>query len=284
MPLKGLPPKPKNYNPIRRLVDTYYDIQKLRIQTFNRIVSDLYYKDLVDGKISVDSERAMGKYSNLAKAIIKGEEEAPSEHIHEIVNTFKMLEARERKLAKTLEDYLANNPHPLHAEYLKNVKGAGPVLSAAIIAYGPYSRFPTISRLWKYSGLLPRDKLGTKYSRRMKRLWMVSAMTFLKMGEKSPYYRLYKKYKEKIADKHPDWSRRKVHIDALKRTAKIFASHIWYAWHYHVDDRIPPLPYAITHLGHVEWIDPWIIHGMDSPIVKHYEKLFKEKGIVIYIP
>ena len=107
---------------LRFLIESKYDLQKLRIMTGHRI---LKYGETV------------------AMVEIKGVGQT---------SLFAQLQALEYGVDKEVKGELAN--HPVAYEYLRRVKGIGPILAAGLIAWiQDPGRFRTISKLWSYAGL-----------------------------------------------------------------------------------------------------------------------------------
>ncbi|MDH5634223.1 MAG: transposase [Candidatus Bathyarchaeota archaeon] len=127
---------------IRYLVENYYDIQKLRTASFNRVVA--YVK-------SQQISSAAVKPSVIAHKIVKGDVEVPKE-ISNVVWFYNSLLNTEKQLAKRMD--VASENHSLRVQYLNKILGIGPVFSSGLIAWlSPISRFSNISQLWAYCGL-----------------------------------------------------------------------------------------------------------------------------------
>jgi len=127
---------------IRFLVENYYDIQKLRIESFNRVVA--YAK-------SKQKSSAAVKPSVIARKILKGDREVPKE-ISNLVWFHNNLNDIEKELVKRLD--AASETVEIRIEYFNKILGIGPVFSSGLIAWlSPISRFDNISKLWAYCGL-----------------------------------------------------------------------------------------------------------------------------------
>ncbi|MGC8978651.1 transposase [Caldisericum sp.] len=134
---------------------------------------------------------------------------------------------------------------PIYTQWLKDVKGIGPVLSAVLISYIDVSKFPTISKLWRYAGLgvtnglAERRKKGEKahFNPKLKTLCYLIGMSFIRNGE--GYRKLYDKFKEEYKEKWKDGcpspvcqkngicSENHKHMAALRKTVKVFLAHYW---------------------------------------------------------
>lgn len=215
---------------LKRYVYIYYQIQKTRITVGNRIHS-----------------------------YTQGTAEIP-DGVEYLISLKEFTEQIEKELEKRITQIVRD--HPFYSEYLRYVKGIGPMLGASIIAHGPYSRFATVSKLWKYMGVAPgqgpfnQDK---KYNRKMKVTFYKAGFNFVKLGDRSPYGSLYKEFREEYEKKWPDKSKLNKHLAALRKVVKLFASHVWAVWWEIMEGKEPPtMPYPFVHqTGHRDYYDPW---------------------------
>lgn len=257
--IKALPSLPDDYPLLRKYVELYYDIQKSRIQMENRITSYLWLQAATRGEIQPGDKRARGKFAKMTKLYLKGKEEPP-EDIEYFVVTRNHLYELERVLGIKLGEFAYT--HEFFTEYLQHIKGIGPILGTGIIAFGPYSRFPTISKMWKYMGTAPGQGPGNpdkKYNRKMKVTFYKSAMQFVKLGVRSPYGRLYKKWRAEYDQKRPEWKPFRRYWASLRKVAKLLAAHVWLVWWSLMEGQDPPTkPYPFAHQqGHADYYDPW---------------------------
>jgi hypothetical protein len=167
-------------------------------------------------------------------------------------------------------------------------------LLVAII--GDVGRFPNVAKLWAYAGLHVKDGKAVKREKGQKANWSAElkmtcwkiAQSFVKCG--GPYRDLYDTYKAyliarevrngnviwktdvksskfvaahvpKGADttpptKQPDWTLGRINNMALRRTAKLFLSHLWAIWR-ELEGLPVTEPFAKARLGHESMIDPW---------------------------
>ena len=158
---------------IRWLVENYYDLQKLRIEAFNRIVAYVKSQGLVENHLhgakshanpenhTEDASHCLGetqseaaeevKPSVIAHRIIRQDVEVPKD-MSELVWYHNSLYETEKQLVKRLDAWSSHRP--IRINFLARIYGIGPILSSGIIALvAPISRFPTISSLWAYAGL-----------------------------------------------------------------------------------------------------------------------------------
>ncbi len=259
---------------IRFLVEQYYDIQKMRVQAFNRIIAYVKshashnvnetHKHIASHKsIETQSKHAV-KPSIIAKRIIKGEVAVPAE-IGDLVWYHNRLYETEKELAKKLDAWSKN--HPLRIHFLNRIQGMGPILSSALIAWlSPISRFPNISKLWKYCGLAPGQKRrrGQKinYNPHLKTLMWKIATSFEKQKpEKSFFRRLYDKKKayyytredlRSAVEKGDKGARKHIQLLTLTFTAKRFSAYLWLHWR-KLEGLPITKPYAFDVLGHTDY-------------------------------
>ena len=188
---------------LRSLVKGFYDIQKLRIATGNRIVAALRPEAVAAMEAASESKSAEAKEAE-DKAKLKLLQLACAEYdrITDIyVSQFdakgridKALEAADGlQLVKTKVDYalitqyksileveinfskiieIEVKKHPLWDKFLAKVAGCGPIMSAVCIAYLDPTKAAHASAFWKYAGLdvvaVPQQDGTVKYEGRAK--------------------------------------------------------------------------------------------------------------------
>jgi hypothetical protein len=156
---------------LRSMVRGSYDLQKLRIESGNRLVATFKAKlghepgtketDTIDeeGQSLLDELKAT--YKRLTEGVVdklpsrrkwKGEDRLISTYTEAcLIQQYLKLEAAEveqfKHLGGTLEDFAVYN------EFLKGVKGCGLAMSAVIIGEFDISKATYASSLWKYAGL-----------------------------------------------------------------------------------------------------------------------------------
>lgn len=212
---------------LRILVETFYDMQKLRIAMSNRI----YAYDKVGLLEYIDPEPALGK-----------------------------LKEAEKELEQEIISVVTN--HPLWGAWFKAVKGIGPIMAAGIIAWrDDINKADTISAFWKYHGLAPsqsKRRKGEKldYNPKAKtHIWKVGMQLLKAKGRYSDiYYAAKAKYekREDIREKHEnivEYVTRKdkraakyeaeggmksyklhIHYMALRKMCKQFLADTWIMW------------------------------------------------------
>lgn len=246
----------------RYLVDTYYSLQKFRIETSNQVFA-------------------------------LNQSEEPHDTLGFFFGQFKVLEG---DIQKALDTYSAAQPL---GEWARLHVGVGPVIAAGLLAHIPIEKTPSVSSLWRFAGLAPGQRYvkGEKrdWNAGLKVLCWKLGDSFVKQsGREQCYYgHLYlqrkifegqrneaggnaeaaaKQLKEKqIRDaklkktleggKLPEGQ---LLMRARRYAVKRFLAHYWqqaYWFHYGTE---PPRAYVFEHMGHVhEEHNPYV------PIFKH---------------
>jgi len=290
---------------IRFLIEQYYDIQKLRVEAFNRIVAyvkshiniETHLKnasqirtenhkirasqnkyethrrgasqEIDETQVQVASQDsfelhtadASVKPSIIAHKITKGKLSVPKE-IADLVWYHNALLETEKQLAKRLNAWSSH--HPLRINFLNRIRGIGAILSSGLIAWlHPISRFPNISKLWKYCGLAPgqKRKRGQKlnYNPHLKTLMWKIATSFEKQkASKSIYRRLYEEKKrylneredlKKAVEEKRKGAKLHIRLLALRFIAKRFLADLWVTWR-KLEGLPITKPYSVAILGH----------------------------------
>jgi len=290
------PPEPSAGNngsapTIRFLIEQYYDIQKLRVATFNRIVAYCKAKDSHENSENQDlnashhqfenhpeyadqleggseKERADGKYRDEAWDLAESEPDDLPREVRDLIWYFKSLYSTEKNLAKRLDIW--SRDHSLRMEFLSTIRGIGPILSSGLIAWlSPISRFENISKLWKYCGLAPGQKRTsgekTNYNPKLKTFMWKIASSFEKQKPEACKYRKIYDEKKAYYMSRPDLkadieSGRKgaklhVRLMAMRYAVKRFLADLWVVWR--TMEGLPVTkPYAIDILGHSGYEPP----------------------------
>jgi len=225
---------------LRILVESYYDMQKLRIATNNRL--KIYEKFNM-----VTSQQAAT--------------------IQTIINTLK---EEEKSYERMVRDEVKGIPIFL---WLKEVKGIGPVMAGGLIAWiDDIARFPTVSKLWAYAVGKPgeRRQKGAKcgWNPRLKtHCWRIGTQLLRAKGRYADFYYQFKRQyleREDIKKAHESGKAvggklsYKIHIHqmALRKMIKLFLSHLWEQWRKFEGLPIRE-PYSIEKLGHTTKIEPF---------------------------
>lgn len=154
---------------IRVMVRGAYDLQKLRIQTGNRIVVNFKAKlgqsaSTPESELGNDEKKLLDqlrvRYRRLTDGVadklptfnkFEGDEVISNYTELCLLNQYFELESREAKSFKQIEKALQE--YPIYNEFLSDVKGCGPAMSAVIISEIDIHKARYASSLFKYAGL-----------------------------------------------------------------------------------------------------------------------------------
>lgn len=198
-------------------------------------------------------------------------------------------ELLEDETKKALDRY--SRSHPI-GRWLRSITGIGPVMAAGLLGFVDINICNTAGKLWAYAGLRPSSapRKGEKisYNPQLKKLCYLIGESFIKVSGKEDalYGQLYKQKKAyyqakneagdyatraaeilskynygKDTDAYKYYSEGKLppaHIHAMARrwAVVIFLSHLQEVWYRFEFNKEPPAPYAMAHLGHVDYIPP----------------------------
>lgn len=228
---------------LRTMVRGSYDLQKLRIQTGNRIVANFKAKlgqapskpeeemDAVGKGILLDLRASYKKLTDGLKRFprqitFKGDGLISDYTELCLIGQYVDLERSEeehfRRLGQILRDY------PIYTQFLEGVKGCGPAMSGVIISEFDIHLAKYPSSLWKYAGLDVAEN-GAGRSRRAEHLvdvaytnkageeatrksitfnpWLKTKLYVLGtclMKTSGPYKKIYDDYKHRL-ENHPNW-------------------------------------------------------------------------------
>jgi len=246
---------------LRILVDTYETFQKERVRAGNRILM------IAKGRDNADEIRG------------------------EFLTLLCEMEDIERKIAKDIEAHLKNNP--VYADFLKHIKGVGPLLSARLMAL-PLRLGEHLSSWNAYFGLTPyywkavcenghkilySKEVGTcrvcggaivkleKVEGAPRRVagyqtfWnpyarktaFLMGKQFIKLGTRGYYGRVYRNAKQRYSAKYPNEKPFLIDARAVRSAVKLFIAHFHQAVH---DIYGIPVskPYAFEYLAHEDFI------------------------------
>lgn len=205
-------------------------------------------------------------FHNRVAAIERGADDATKEGL-------ALLQAWEERFSK-LEDeanediYNLIRDEPI-VQDIQAIKGIGPILAAKLVSMVDISRSPTVSAFWRYcgyaviDGAAERRTRGEKlhYSSRVRSTCYLIGSSFLKTKD-SPYKPLYYDAKEYYQEVHPDWTKKHIHLAALRKMIKVFLCHLWEYWREMEGLETPPL-YVMQQMGHTHKYDKrdfgWIV-------------------------
>lgn len=204
--------KPKRpYSEIRFLIDRYYSIQEHRIAMQLQII------------------------------------QCEKENIP--VETVKYYHQQFHTLEKDIEKHIGKvvKKHPLWKNFLKDVKGIGPVIAASFIAHVDIAKCTHASSLWRYCGLAV--DLNTGRAERLTKGKKISWNPFMKtvawkIGEsfiktKGKYRTIYDTSKQMYQAKFPTeakdgnrklYTKGHIHAMAKRRAVKLFLDELYRFW------------------------------------------------------
>ena len=246
---QSIPPEQKakwESTKLRELVEAYYDIQDVRMQTSNR-VQNRASKEILEPKTA-------NEISDLLAA------------------TLKPLESNlQTRIMKEVKNHVA------WEGFLSKVYGIGPCLAGGIISWiGDVKRFETVSKLWRYFGLAvingksERLKAGEKihYNPKCKILAWKVGQSFVKVGKayrglydnKVAFYKAKggcggeheREGEEGKRVKKPCVETGHIHNMAIRAVVKIFLQHVWCSWR-EIEGLPVTEPYPIAKLGHTTY-------------------------------
>ena len=237
----------------RYLVDAYYQMQKSRIETGNRMSA---------------GERG---------------DEPPMEVLTWLDDQLSILE---NEVKWQLRAFAEATPV---GEWAMSICGIGPVISAGLLAHIDIEKAPTVGHVWAFAGLDPTRKWekGQKrpHNARLKTLCWKIGESFVKVSgnEKDVYGQVYLQrkadeqarneggvyadqaaavikrtptHKQAATYKKGKLSDNHIHMRAMRYSVKLFLAHfhhVAYESHYGTP---PPKPYVIEHGGHTKFIGP----------------------------
>ncbi len=112
----------------------------------------------------------------------------------------------------------------------------------------------------------PKPARGERasYDQYAKTVCYLIGASFLKSG--GAYADYYRREKAKLERDRPGWPAARRHLTALRKTEKLFLSHLWLVWR---EALVLPLtePYAHAVQDHESLIDPWaMVAGADASL------------------
>lgn len=238
---------------INILIRAYYDAQKTRIA--------------LDGQIGTKKDGSLKKNTPDRELQLLAYLLEERERVYEREKNLEKIISKQIKGytdKKTKEKFL---PHPLWENFLKDIKGVGPIISAVIITEFNIYEAPTASNLVSFAGLATGLVNGKKWNKKKKEIIITSDMIprdkktkgylcpynqFLKakligvLGssfiiQKSSYSKIYYDTKHRleskdwgIASKNPVNKKRPKaghqHNAAIRKMVKIFLQDLYAAW------------------------------------------------------
>jgi len=252
---------------IRGLTDSYYDMQKLRIATGNRLYQAFKHDDEDDeGESFLRSAMAdynvITKSEKSVKAALREYTDAKvikSVSDYEMIQIYAKLVEAEQSALKIVS--AAVKEHPMWDKFFDGVKGCGPLLAASCIAYLDVHKARHVSSFWSYAGVGTRiseegervamskktlvdqeytDKEGNPAVRKSigynatlhTKLLGVFVSSILKTGKGGTYWKCYYDYKERYKNRADltEASDMRIHRMAGRQCVKMFLRDLWVTW------------------------------------------------------
>lgn len=260
-----------NIEPIQRLTRDLTKASATLSDQEARYLVDAYYMMQDDRKRAHNQVRALGESAE------------PHGVLAWLATQSETLEAQ---IKRALDAY--TDGHPI-GEWMKEIHGIGPVISAGLLAHIDITKAPTVGHIWRFAGLDPtlKWKKGEKrpFNAGLKVLCWKAGQSFMKFAanENCVYGHIYRERKAyeiarnvpgenvaavaaglakvgKATDAYKHYSAGVLppaQIDARARryAVKLFLSHLhghWYEKHF---GEPPPKPYPIAILGHAHMIE-----------------------------
>jgi hypothetical protein len=190
----------------------------------------------------------------------------------------------EKDLAKSFKTVLSDDPV---ANWVMAQRGIGHIITAGLLAHIDITRAPTVGHIWRFAGLDPSQQWekGEKrpYNAELKQICWHAGQCFMKQSNDPDcfYGKLYREKKQEyiarneaggFAEKAKGYrgvsdkankallAAGKVpaaYIDSCARrfAVKIFLSHLHAVLYWHEYKKLPPLPFALSILGHAHNIE-----------------------------
>jgi hypothetical protein len=239
---------------VRFVVDTYYALQKVRIQSGNQ-------------------EQALAK------------SEEPHTLVTWISEQFQILE---RSIVSAMNVYTLSRRD---GEWARSICGVGPVLCAGFLAHLDISKAPTVGHIWRFAGLDPTVTWGKKEKRpwnaSLKVLCWKLGDSFVKVsGRDSDIYgKVYRQRKAQEVERNEaglfaDQAARtletkkirqketlacyeagklppgRIDMRARRYAVKLFLSHLHHVMYEVANGEPPPKPYILSQGGHAHFMAP----------------------------
>lgn len=264
----------------RYLVDSYYQIQKLRIALAGQVralaieyVESTYTKEAIEEIKEKLTPAQFLKWRDDVAATAG------------IAHFARWLRDTMHTMEKSCQSALGRYAKQwATGHWLQSICGIGPVISAGLLAHIDIRKCKTFGGLWRYAGMDPT----CKWEKKTKRPWNADLKTLVafKLGEcfvkvqnnKSDFYgKLYRERKdeetaknergefreaaaraleEKNYDKKTDAYKAysvgrlppaHIHARARRYAVKLFLSHLHHVMHWDYYGEAPPIPYVFEH-------------------------------------
>jgi len=236
--------KAAKYRSLRAVMETFYDLQKIRIALGNRLISRcallLSKSEVKKVKRRCDRPTPCEQCEHYREA--EGKESLKTHKWQHpdvdplLKELYATIHNTERQIYRNIIKPTVNAKNiPIWGYWLSKVKGIGPAYALGLVSFiRDIGRFDTVSKLWAYAGLAPGQRLerGKKatWNPRLRTLCWKIGKQFVKQG--GGYKRIYKESKVYYQNR-PDLKgkpKRVIDAHARRRTVKLFLSHLWVQW------------------------------------------------------
>jgi hypothetical protein len=190
----------------------------------------------------------------------------------------------EDDIAKAFKKILRDDPV---ANWVMAQRGIGHIITAGLLAHIDITKAPTVGHIWRFAGLDPSQQWekGEKrpYNAELKQISWHAGQCFMKQSNDPDcfYGKLYREKKQEYIARNEaggfaekakvyrgvsDKANRELlaqgkvpaaYIDSCARrfAVKIFLSHLHAVLYWHEYKKLPPLPFALSILGHAHNIE-----------------------------
>lgn len=191
-------------------------------------------------------------------------------------------------------DYYTKNEAGWTGAWLRSIPGIGPVTAGGMIGYIDIENATVAGKIWSYAGLAVGQAhvrgVQSKFNPAFKTIcWKVS-QSFVYLGDREDnfYGQIIRERKAKeialndagnFADQAKEQLKKNIKSENFKSTlekgklspahlqaramrygVKIFLSHLHEVMYFERYGILPPMPFVIAQLGHVDYLYPWNAH------------------------
>jgi len=250
------------------------------LRTAAQVLSSGEARFMVDAYYQVQGYRI--RFGNQIRALSESGEP------HDLIRwMYSNTEGLEKNIQSALDKYSKSN---VVGKWARSIIGIGPVLAAGLLAHIDITKAPTVGHIWSFAGLNP----NASWEKGQKRPWNAELKvicwkigeSFVKVqnNERDVYGKLYvaRKAQEqernevgafaeqaaalvkkvgKETEAYKAYAQGKLppaHINerAKRYAVKMFLSHLHWVWYETEYGTLPPKPFVIEHMGHVDLLKP----------------------------
>lgn len=183
----------------------------------------------IHGRIPIinDLNLKMREYDRVNKAVISFKNYYSSflrEFNQELPNAtiiIQSLESQKKQILKDIKSMIKDD-----LKKVDYIKGLGLRLLAGLLAYADPKRFPSLRKFLHYCGHKKSSKITKKYSRKVNSI-VYQIVTGTIMHKDTKYYPLYRKIKENLSERNPQFRKAKIDGMAKNRTGTFLLKEIY---------------------------------------------------------